>query len=140
GRRGGAGPRRGGGPPRAAVRAGRGRGDAGAGPRRPPHPRRRLPLPDRPQPHRGAGRRPAVPPAVREGALRMTTAPSAPATGGAGFARDVATVFEREIRPSLREPLGLLLSLGQPLLLLFFFGPLLGGAQGVGAPGAGGES
>ncbi|MFW5416604.1 ABC transporter permease [Nocardiopsis sp. CNT-189] len=70
----------------------------------------------------------------------MTTAPSAPAPAGAGFARDVATVFEREIRPSLREPLGLILSLGQPLLLLFFFGPLLGGAQGMGAPGGGAES
>lgn len=46
------------------------------------------------------------------------------------FVRDTLTVFEREITPSLREPLGLLFTMAQPLLFLFLFGPLLGGTQG----------
>ncbi|MFG3441070.1 ABC transporter permease [Nonomuraea sp. NPDC047897] len=46
------------------------------------------------------------------------------------FLRDTATVFTREIRPSLREPLGLMFEMGQPLLFLFLFGSLLDGAVG----------
>ncbi|WP_017626959.1 ABC transporter permease [Nocardiopsis chromatogenes] len=61
--------------------------------------------------------------------------PSAPPSASPvpRFVRDVATVFTREITPSVREPLGPLFTLGQPLLLLFFFGPLLG------TVGAGGD-
>ncbi|MFC4061975.1 ABC transporter permease [Planomonospora corallina] len=48
------------------------------------------------------------------------------------FLRDTATVFSREFRPVLRDPLGLLFTMGQPLLFLFLFGPLLAGTPGVG--------
>ncbi|MGC5015460.1 ABC transporter permease [Streptosporangium sp. DT93] len=41
------------------------------------------------------------------------------------FLRDTATVFSREVTPMFREPLGLLFTMGQPLLFLFLFGPLL---------------
>ncbi|AQZ67201.1 putative ABC transporter transmembrane protein [[Actinomadura] parvosata subsp. kistnae] len=46
------------------------------------------------------------------------------------FLRDTTTVFSREIRPSLRNPAGLLFDMGQPLLFLFLFGSLLDGAVG----------
>ncbi|MEV0594519.1 ABC transporter permease [Nonomuraea cavernae] len=46
------------------------------------------------------------------------------------FLRDTATVFTREITPSIREPMGLLFDMGQPLLFLFLFGSLLDGAVG----------
>lgn len=42
------------------------------------------------------------------------------------FFRDTGTVFSREFAPVLREPLALLFTMGQPLLFLFLFGPLLG--------------
>lgn len=43
--------------------------------------------------------------------------------------RDTAIVYVREMRPVLREPIGLLFTLTQPLLYLLFFGPLLGGVS-----------
>ena len=46
------------------------------------------------------------------------------------FLRDTATVFTREAAPALREPVGLLFAMGQPLLFLFLFGSLLDGAVG----------
>ncbi|MEV1003207.1 ABC transporter permease [Nonomuraea sp. NPDC050202] len=46
------------------------------------------------------------------------------------FLRDTTTVFSREIKPSLRNPVGLLFDMGQPLLFLFLFGSLLDGAVG----------
>ncbi|WP_219518209.1 ABC transporter permease [Nonomuraea ceibae] len=46
------------------------------------------------------------------------------------FLRDTATVFRREFAPVLREPVGLLFEMGQPLLFLFLFGSLLDGAVG----------
>ncbi|PZG20429.1 ABC transporter permease [Nonomuraea aridisoli] len=46
------------------------------------------------------------------------------------FLRDTTIVFSREVRPSLRNPVGLLFEMGQPLLFLFLFGALLGGAVG----------
>ncbi|GGO68758.1 ABC transporter permease [Nonomuraea cavernae] len=46
------------------------------------------------------------------------------------FLRDTATVFTREITPAVREPVGLLFDMGQPLLFLFLFGSLLDGAVG----------
>ncbi|MBB6556266.1 ABC transporter permease [Nonomuraea rubra] len=46
------------------------------------------------------------------------------------FLRDTTTVFSREIKPSLRNPVGLLFEMGQPLLFLFLFGSLLDGAVG----------
>ncbi|MFI6603945.1 ABC transporter permease [Nonomuraea sp. NPDC050536] len=45
------------------------------------------------------------------------------------FLRDTRTVFIREFTPSLREPLGLVFSMVQPLLFLFLFGSLLDGAM-----------
>lgn len=51
------------------------------------------------------------------------------------FVRDTATVFAREFGPVLREPVGITIAMGQPLLFLFLFGSLLGGV-----PGAGGGS
>jgi len=53
------------------------------------------------------------------------------------FLRDTVTVFSREFAPVPREPLGLLFTMGQPLLFLFLFGPLLGGTrsfEGDGSP------
>ncbi|RKT87595.1 ABC-2 type transport system permease protein [Saccharopolyspora antimicrobica] len=49
---------------------------------------------------------------------------------GPRFFRDTATVFQREITPSLREPTAILFSMAQPLLFLFLFGPLLAGTSG----------
>ncbi|MFC4012807.1 ABC transporter permease [Nonomuraea purpurea] len=46
------------------------------------------------------------------------------------FLRDTTTVFSREFAPVVREPLGLLFEMGQPLLFLFLFGSLLDGAVG----------
>jgi ABC-2 type transport system permease protein len=46
------------------------------------------------------------------------------------FLRDTATVFTREATPAVREPLGLLFAMGQPLLFLYLFGSLLDGAVG----------
>ncbi|MEE1770170.1 ABC transporter permease [Streptomyces sp. JV185] len=43
------------------------------------------------------------------------------------LARDVATVFSREIAPELRSPVGIVLSMGQPLLFLVLFGSMLAG-------------
>ncbi|MER6992207.1 ABC transporter permease [Saccharopolyspora hirsuta] len=66
------------------------------------------------------------------------TTPNATTTekrGEAGphFFRDTATVFQREIAPTLREPATILLSMAQPLLFLFLFGPLLAGTSGFGS-------
>jgi ABC-2 type transport system permease protein len=47
------------------------------------------------------------------------------------FLRDTATVFTREMTPALREPLGLVFAMGQPLLFLFLFGSMLDGAVGA---------
>ncbi|MGP4021422.1 ABC transporter permease [Saccharopolyspora sp. 5N708] len=49
------------------------------------------------------------------------------------FFRDTATVFTREITPTLREPVAILFSMAQPVLFLFFFGPLLTGTTGFDA-------
>ncbi|MEV4291278.1 ABC transporter permease [Nonomuraea bangladeshensis] len=46
------------------------------------------------------------------------------------FLRDTATVFSREVRPALRNPVALVFEMGQPLLFLFLFGALLDGAVG----------
>jgi ABC-2 type transport system permease protein len=46
------------------------------------------------------------------------------------FLRDTTTVFRREVTPTLREPVGLLFEMGQPLMFLFLFGTLLDGAVG----------
>lgn len=45
---------------------------------------------------------------------------------------DTGTVFAREIRPSLRNPVGLAFTMMQPLIFLLLFGPLLSGMPGVG--------
>ena len=50
-----------------------------------------------------------------------------------GFLEDIGTVMVRELRPLLRDPFSLIFSLLQPLILLGFFGPLLGGVAGDGA-------
>ncbi|MGN9841396.1 ABC transporter permease [Nonomuraea sp. H19] len=46
------------------------------------------------------------------------------------FLRDTATVFSREFKPALRNPVELIFEMGQPLLFLFLFGALLDGAVG----------
>ncbi|WP_336208656.1 ABC transporter permease [Nonomuraea sp. LPB2021202275-12-8] len=46
------------------------------------------------------------------------------------FLRDTTTIFRREFVPVLREPVGLVFEMGQPLLFLFLFGSLLDGAVG----------
>jgi ABC-2 type transport system permease protein len=68
-----------------------------------------------------------------------TTRAAAPGTG-AKFARDTRTMFVRELGPALREPLGLVFLMVQPLLFLFLFGSMLSGTgvTEAGAPGAGG--
>ncbi|OUC98565.1 ABC transporter permease [Streptosporangium minutum] len=45
---------------------------------------------------------------------------------------DTGVVFTREIRPELRNPLGLVFGMIQPLVFLALFGPLLAGTPGVG--------
>ncbi|MET0234454.1 MAG: ABC transporter permease [Kibdelosporangium sp.] len=49
------------------------------------------------------------------------------------FLRDTATVFAREAGPALRDPAGLVFTMGQPLLFLFLFGSLLDGTPGMGS-------
>jgi len=49
---------------------------------------------------------------------------------------DATTVFVRQWLPSWRSPAGLLFGMLQPLLFLVFFGPLLGGVDGLAAGGA----
>jgi ABC-2 type transport system permease protein len=46
--------------------------------------------------------------------------------------RDTSIVYIRELRPTLREPLAVVFTLGQPLIFLLFFGPLLVGMPGTG--------
>lgn len=46
------------------------------------------------------------------------------------FLRDTSIVFRRELAPTLRQPVGMLFEMGQPLLFLFLFGSLLDGAVG----------
>ncbi|MET0134099.1 MAG: ABC transporter permease [Kibdelosporangium sp.] len=41
------------------------------------------------------------------------------------FLRDTATVFSREFMPALRDPVGLVFAMGQPLVFLLLFGSLL---------------
>ncbi|PSK95941.1 ABC-2 type transport system permease protein [Murinocardiopsis flavida] len=48
------------------------------------------------------------------------------------FVNDTGTVFVREFTPALREPLGLLITMGQPLLFLLLFGSQLDGAVAFG--------
>lgn len=45
---------------------------------------------------------------------------------------DINTVFVRELRPTLRDPFSPIFSMGQPLIFLGLYGPLLGGATAVG--------
>lgn len=51
----------------------------------------------------------------------------------AKFLRDTAITFSREFTPELRQPLGLVFSMTQPLLFMILFGWLL---KGVGAAGS----
>lgn len=52
------------------------------------------------------------------------------------FVQDTATVFSREFTLARRDPISLIVTMGQPLLFLFLFGSLLGGAPGVGGGGS----
>lgn len=69
----------------------------------------------------------------------MSASTIAPVPDGRGavrkFTTDTTTVFSRELTATLREPVGVAITMGQPLLFLFLFGPLLGGS-----PAAGGGS
>lgn len=48
------------------------------------------------------------------------------------FLRDTAVTFSREFTPELRQPLGLVFSMTQPLLFMVLFGRLLQGANSFG--------
>ena len=76
-----------------------------------------------------AAAEPVVPPAPDHGtpAGQATDTRVPQATS---LVRDVVTVLVRELRPVLRDPISLAFSLLQPLLLLVFIGPLLGGTVG----------
>ncbi|WP_405143969.1 ABC transporter permease [Sphaerisporangium sp. NBC_01403] len=52
------------------------------------------------------------------------------------FIRDTRTVFSREFAPVVREPLALVFTMGQPLLFLFLFGPMLAGTGSLGEGGS----
>lgn len=45
--------------------------------------------------------------------------------------RDINTVLIRELRPTLRDPFSPIFSMGQPLVFLALFGPLLAGMPGI---------
>jgi ABC-2 type transport system permease protein len=57
-----------------------------------------------------------------EAVVRPTPQPS--------VVRNTATVFARELRPTLRDPFSLIFSLVQPLVFLGLFGPLLIASSG----------
>ncbi|MCG5214286.1 ABC transporter permease [Streptosporangium soli] len=46
------------------------------------------------------------------------------------FVANTGTVFAREIRPDLRNPVSILFGMAQPLVFLLLFGPLLSGMSG----------
>jgi ABC-2 type transport system permease protein len=46
--------------------------------------------------------------------------------------RDTGTVLIRELRPTLRDPFSPIFSMGQPLIFLALYGPLLNGMEGIG--------
>lgn len=48
------------------------------------------------------------------------------------LSNDVSTVFERELRPTLRDPISPVITMAQPLVFLLLFGPLLSGMTGTG--------
>ncbi|CAM2785512.1 ABC transporter permease [Prescottella defluvii] len=48
-----------------------------------------------------------------------------------GIVRDSSIVMARELRPTLRDPVSVVFSLAQPLILLALFGPLLKGVPGM---------
>jgi ABC-2 type transport system permease protein len=50
------------------------------------------------------------------------------------FLSDVSTVFFGELRPTLRDPIGPVITMAQPLVFLILFGPLLSGMIGEGTP------
>lgn len=49
-----------------------------------------------------------------------------------GIVRDSGIVMARELRPTLRDPVSVVFSLAQPLILLALFGPLLESVPGMG--------
>ena len=62
----------------------------------------------------------------------MSTATLHPRQGRpSGLLRDSRSVFVREMRPVLRDPLNIVFSLMQPLMFVALFGPLLGGMTGL---------
>ncbi|XGU20994.1 hypothetical protein ACETU7_12665 [Rhodococcus sp. 3Y1] len=69
----------------------------------------------------------------------MTITLDTPRTVHGNIVRDSAIVMGRELRPMLRDPVSVIFSLIQPLILLALFGPLLKGfrvpvtAYGIGS-------
>lgn len=61
----------------------------------------------------------------------MTTTTSTRPTPKPSVVRNSATVFARELRPTLRDPFSLIFSLVQPLVFLGLFGPLLIASSGA---------
>ncbi|GAA4427077.1 ABC transporter permease [Georgenia halophila] len=62
--------------------------------------------------------------------MSTTTQTQRPGAKPSGVIRDSINVFNRELKPTLRDPFSLVFSLIQPLMFLAFFGPLLGGMTG----------
>ena len=62
----------------------------------------------------------------------MTITLDTPRTVHGNIVRDSVIVMGRELRPMLRDPVSVIFSLIQPLILLALFGPLLKGVPGTG--------
>ncbi|WP_092806999.1 ABC transporter permease [Rhodococcus globerulus] len=62
----------------------------------------------------------------------MTLTLDTPRAVRGNIVRDSAIVMGRELRPMLRDPVSVVFSLIQPLILLALFGPLLKGVPGTG--------
>lgn len=62
----------------------------------------------------------------------MTITLDTPRSAHGNIVRDSAIVMGRELRPMLRDPVSVIFSLIQPLILLALFGPLLKGVPGTG--------
>ena len=60
----------------------------------------------------------------------MTITLDTPRTVHGNIVRDSVIVMGRELRPMLRDPVSVIFSLIQPLILLALFGPLLKGVSG----------
>jgi len=68
--------------------------------------------------------------------FRPDSAPAVVSPSRTTLFGDIRTVMVRELKPSLREPVSVIFSMAQPLILLALFGPLLANVPGVPAGAA----